>query len=133
MLTETTLRHLYRWHLDLLLLAIMKQGGDSFSGDSLDTSGPGASIRERRAALFSALAQSVGNPEYATAFQALSQRLEAVREVEDLFLDETEAETAEIVDALRSNDRRRLRGSLVRYHRRRERVVPEIIAKLLHG
>ena len=133
MLTETTLRHLYRWHLDLLLLAIVKQGGESLALHPLGGSSSGASIDDRRAALFEALAQSVGNPEYVSAFQALSQRLEAVRAIEDLFLDHTEAETMEISDALRANDRRRLRRSLVRYHRRRERIVPEIVAKLLHG
>jgi hypothetical protein len=34
---------------------------------------------------------------------------------------------------LRANDRKTLRRSLLRYHRRRLRIVPELLAKMLQG
>ena len=80
-----------------------------------------------------ALARSAGNPEHVAAFEALSQRLEPVRRLEQLFLDETEAETAEIIRAMQVHDRKALRSSLIRYHRRRERIVPQLLSSMLQG
>ncbi|MGE5564299.1 MAG: GntR family transcriptional regulator [Bacillota bacterium] len=128
MLTETRLRHLYRWHLDLLLLALMKHGEEDLARD--ETAIGAASHQERRRAAFAALARAIDNPEHAVALRALGERLDAIGEIEELFLGDTATETAEIIDALRSNDRRKLRRSLLHYHRRRERLVPEIIARL---
>jgi hypothetical protein len=50
-----------------------------------------------------------------------------------MFLGDTEAETAEILRALRADDRRALRTNLVRYHRRRLQIILELVATLLHG
>jgi DNA-binding GntR family transcriptional regulator len=133
MLTETQLRHLYAWHLDLLLLAVTKHRATALADHvpPADEVSGTTSVHERQNALFLALARSAGNPEHVAALEALSQRLEAVQRLEQRFLDQTEAETAEIVEALRANDRTALRRSLVRYHRRRQRVVPELLASLL--
>ena len=38
--------------------------------------------------------------------------------------------TAEIIAAVESRDARALRAALVRYHRRRERIVPELLERL---
>jgi hypothetical protein len=39
----------------------------------------------------------------------------------------------EISAAIRSGNRNSLRRSLVKYHRRRERIVPELLAMLKEG
>jgi hypothetical protein len=82
--------------------------------------------------LFLSLARSAGNPEHVAALEGLTERLQPAQRLEEMFLDETEAETAEILHALRAEDRRALRKSLVQYHRRRERIVPELLTALLH-
>lgn len=129
MLTETMLRQLYAWHLDLLLLAIVKHD----SGVLLPkvATDPQKASHERQNAIFLSLARAVGNPEHLTTLEALTERLQPVQRLEATFLDETEAETAEILNALYEEDRRALRKSLVRYHRRRERIVPALLAALL--
>jgi DNA-binding GntR family transcriptional regulator len=133
MMTESTLRQLYAWHLDLLLLALMKHrprtGAGVFAPDGRASA---MSAHERSNALFEAVARTAGNPEHEHSFRALAERLEPIQRLEAQFLDQTGTETAEIVRAIEANDRKALRRSLVRYHRRRERVVPQLLAQLLH-
>jgi DNA-binding GntR family transcriptional regulator len=130
-MTETLLRYLYGWHLDLLLLALMKHQAAAPPDESVVNEGQGESpAHELQNALFLALARSAGNPEHVAALESLVNRLEPVQRLEQFFLDETETETIEIVRALEANDRRALRSSLVRYHRRRQRIVPELLAAL---
>jgi DNA-binding FadR family transcriptional regulator len=93
---------------------------------------PGAG-HDRQRRLFAAIARSTGNPEHGFALAALTERLEPIQRIEDAFLDHTEGETAEIFRAIRTGDRKELRRSLVRYHRRRERIVPQLLESLLHG
>lgn len=130
MMTETLLRQLYAWHLDLLLLAMMKHRGGLFAEQ---TAAPAGAVHERQNALFLSLARVAGNPEHLAALEALTERLQPVQRLEAVFLSETEAETSEILHALRTQDRRALRKSLVQYHRRRQRIVPELLAALLHA
>jgi DNA-binding FadR family transcriptional regulator len=131
MMTETMLRHLYGWHLDLLLLAVLKHRTADISAEPVLTEGLAQSAAyERQNLLFLELARAAGNPEHVAALEALSHRLEPVQRLEQYFLGETEAETAEIVRALRARDRKALRSSLVRYHRRRLRIVPELLSRL---
>lgn len=132
MMTETSLRHLYGWHLDLLLLALVKHRTDELAEDKAAAEGCSrAPAHERQNALFQELARAAGNPEHSAALEALTKRLEPAQRLERYFLEETEAETNEIVRSLRANDRKALRASLVRYHRRRLRIIPELLAKLL--
>lgn len=132
MLTEALLRQLYGWHLDLLLLAAMKHRSKALTDEPLANGGrPDMSQWERQNALFLKLARAGGNPEHLAALESLSQRLEPAQRLEQFFLDETDSETEEILAALKANDHRALRGSLVRYHRRREKIVPELLARLL--
>jgi len=131
MMTETMLRHLYGWHLDLLLLAVLKHRTADISAEPVVTEGLAQSAAyERQNLLFLQLARAAGNPEHVAALEALSHRLEPVQRLEQYFLGETEGETAEIVRALRARDRKALRSSLVRYHRRRLRIVPELLSRL---
>jgi DNA-binding GntR family transcriptional regulator len=132
MMTETTLRQLYSWHRDLLLLAVMNHRARDEREPVAANDRDALEEHQRQNALFLALASSAGNPEHAAAVEALIDRLEPVRRLEEAFLDETEQETIEIVRGLRDHDRKALRRSLVRYHRRRERIVPQLLARLIH-
>ena len=130
MLTETMLRHLYAWHRDLLLLAILNRRAEIAQLDIWpDVPGESASY-ERRNHVFLALAQATNNPEHIMAMRTLTERLEPVQRLEDALLDAVEEETAQIVAALHDRDRKALRRSLIHYHRRRERIVPELLERL---
>jgi DNA-binding FadR family transcriptional regulator len=134
MMTESRLRQLYAWHRDLLLLAVMKHRASAAAiplpdaGERRD-----ASVRERTNVLFLALASSTGNCEHLAALEAAVEKLEPLQRLEENFLDEIEDETNAITEAIRIDDRKGLRRSLVRYHRRRERIVPDLLVTLLRG
>lgn len=130
MLTETMLRHLYAWHRDLLLLAILNRRAEIAQPNAWpDAPGETASY-EQRNHVFLALAQATNNPEHLIAMRTLTERPEPVQRLEDALLDAVEEETAQIVAALQKRDRTALRRSLVHYHRRRERIVPELLERL---
>lgn len=131
MMTEPLLRQLYAWHLDLLLIAVMHHRSIAPAGQIVSGGASDVPLQERQNALFLALVQSTGNAEHAAALEAATHRLEPVQRLEGLFLDRMETETEDIVRALRAQDRRALRLSLARYHRRRERIVPDLLAALL--
>jgi len=131
LLTETMLRHLYAWHLDLLLLATAKRrlgkaGVEGFKDVSGDAE---ASQLDRQNAVFLELAASTGNPEHTLALRALVERMEPYQRFEGELLDAVQGETEAIAAAVSAGDRRALRKSLIAYHRRRARLVPELIAR----
>ena len=126
-LTEGTLRHLYAWHRDLLFLAILNRR-PAVDVEAADFAGHEA--HERKNEVFLALVRTTGNPEHVLAFETLAERLGPVQRLADLMLDAIEQETDEIVAALRQADNRRLRRALVRYHRRRMQIAPELIERL---
>lgn len=132
MMTEPTLRHLYAWHLDLLLLAVAKHRLERAAREIREDA-TGMSEVEVQNGLFMALAISGGNPEHALALRALTDRLEPVQRFEQLLLDVAERESMEIFRAIRANDRSALRRSLVNYHRRRQRIVPELLEQLMQA
>ena len=130
MLTETGLRHLYAWHRDLLILALLsRRSPPSPSKTGVEDKVPEGEY-EKQNLLFFALARLSGNPEHLAALQELTGRIEPVQKLEPSLLDSLEEETAEIADAIESCDRRRLRRALLQYHRRRERIVPELLERL---
>lgn len=134
MLTETLLRQLYAWHFDLLLIAVARQKMEGLSDAIRELGGQSDQlVHERQNDLFIALARLAGNAEHVTTLEALEHRLEPVQRLEQLFLDETEAETATIFGALEAHDRPALRRSLARYHRRRAQIVPQLLAGLMRG
>ena len=127
-LTETTLRHLYAWHRDLLLMAIARHRcvGGRIEGprpSEAETSS------ERQNVIFLGLARATGNPEHALALESLLERLEPFQRFEAEFLEALEEETAEIIEALGSSDRSKLRSALLRYHKRRARIIPELLGR----
>lgn len=132
LVTETMLRHLYAWHLDLLLLATARRHWGPVSVDN------GADARtlaksstlDRQNALFLRLAEAGGNPEHLLALRTLIDRMEPYQRFEDEMLDAVQAETEAIAAAISAGDRSAVRKTLVAYHRRRARLVPELIAKM---
>jgi DNA-binding FadR family transcriptional regulator len=76
------------------------------------------------------LVRLTGNPEHIAALETVTDRLEPVHRFETALLDAVAEETSDIADALKSGERRRLRNALLRYHRRRERIVPELLGRL---
>ena len=134
MLTETMLRHLYGWHLDLILLAIAnRRPPPQPADDPIATMSHDGESWHRQNALFLAMARMTRNPEHVLAIEALGVRLEPVQRLEALLLDALDDETREILAALRANDRKALRRALVRYHRRRAAIVPELLERLQEG
>jgi len=132
LLTEPTLRHLYAWHRDLVLLAILnRRPAEGVPAPGTDTASDGEAARLNL--LFVALARATGNPEHVLALEAVIERLAPVQRLEELLLDAIEEEAGEILDALGRADLRALRKSLLRYHRRRARMVPELIERLYRG
>lgn len=129
-LTEGTLRHLYAWHRDLLLLAILNRRREL---DAETAAGTGEDSCERQYSLFLALVRMAGNPEHVAAFEALAQRLEPAQRLALLALDAIEQETDDVLAALKANDSRGLRRALVRYHRRRMLIAPELVERLYSG
>jgi hypothetical protein len=116
------------------MLAVIKHRAVAVAEDILiDGTNSETPVHRRQNAIFDAIATAVGNSEHAAALEGLSQRLEPVQRLEEAFLNDTEAETSEILRSLRARDRKALRASLLRYHRRRVRIIPELLAKLLQG
>jgi DNA-binding GntR family transcriptional regulator len=130
MMTEARLRQLYAWHLDLLLLALLKHRSDAPADPAADPARPGEQAHDREAALFLLLAGKTRNAEHVAAIRSVTEKLEPFQRAERTFLDETQRETEAIAAAIEARDRTVLRRHLVQYFRRRERIVPEILASL---
>ena len=131
LVSERMLRHLYAWHLDLLLLATARRHCDQAIGvGTADASTPAsASLLDRQNELFLKLVEAGGNPEHVLALRSLVERMEPYQRFEDELLDAVQVETDAIAAAISAGDRRALRKSLIAYHRRRTRLVPELIAR----
>jgi DNA-binding GntR family transcriptional regulator len=132
-LTETMLRQMYSWHLDLLLLALASRARSSAKPPAIGLRPEDVPQHVKMNALFLELAAGSGNPEHSIAMASLAGRLGSVQAVESVLLDAIELETDAIVEAVRSGDRTALRQSLTRYHRRRQRIVPVLLELLRKG
>lgn len=128
LLSESMLRHLYAWHLDMLLLATTKHNLDALNEERLNETSAEGHSPER---MFAELAAHVGNPEFATVFNNLDDRLRPYHRLEGEFIDAVDEESERIARAIKMRDARALRKSLVLYHRRRQRIVPELIERIL--
>lgn len=131
LVTESMLRQMYSWHLDLLLLALARR--PALAGCAQSDREPSVAQgppHRAMSALFLQLAGQTGNPEHLAAMTALTDRLQAFRRLEEALLDAVEAETAAILEAVRSGERVALRRGLTRYHRRRKQIIPELLERL---
>lgn len=130
LMTETTLRQLYAWHGDLLMLAILNRWISDRLSEADSCSPDAASPTQAQNVLFLMLVRLTGNPEHLAAFEKVTERLEPAQRFAAALLDAVADETSEIANALDNGDRRKLRSALLRYHRRRERIVPELLDRL---
>lgn len=128
LLTESMLRHLYAWHRDILLLAMARPKA-GLGRNAVERSEQSPSS-ERLKVLFANLAGWSDNPELSVALENLTERLEPYQQFEREFLDATEAESEQIAAAIQANDLKALRRGLVQYYRRRDRIVPQLLARL---
>lgn len=130
LLTEVALRNLYDWNLRLLLLAL----GDARRGASTISSGTAPSDAPRRdaEALFLALADLAANPNCAASIAALNERLAPIRSCETELLPRAEVETeiGRMWPLLDQRDWRTLRLQIIAYHRRRLRLVGDLVSAL---
>lgn len=131
LVTESMLRHLYAWHLDLLLLATARRHWGPVRVERMQNTSVFAPVgaEDRQNILFLKLAETGGNPEHLLALRALIERMEPYQRFEDEMLDAVQAETESIAAAISAGDLSKLRTSLMAYHRRRQRLVPELIAR----
>lgn len=126
--TEGSLRHLYSWQRDLLFLALLTSRAVP-SPDQVAGADRSQGLEGVRA-IFAAIVQGTGNPEYVFALDAVAERLLPAGRFEPLLLGPVEDERAEFAAALEKCDRGALRRAIKRYHRRRIRAVPELLERL---
>jgi DNA-binding FadR family transcriptional regulator len=124
-MTELRLRHLYRWNGSLLDLAARSRG---FHPGALEPRLDDVLASTER--LFAAIADLPNNPEHAAAIARLSERLRLVRRVELRFLAGVREELEAMAERLAAGEAAELRRAVAAYHRRRERLAPDIVAAL---
>ncbi len=132
LLTEAALRDLYAWRGLLLTLAIGRLPKGQPLRAVVQTEDREEDQSPTVAPLFVELANATGSPEHSVAVAALGDRLAPFRLAEADVLENIADEAAGIAAILRAGERRELRQALVRYHRRRGRMTPQILARL-HG
>lgn len=126
--SEVMLRHLYAWHRDLLLLAIAHR--ETQRWQDLQSKTQSSTTNPLEAELLDGLAAASENPEHAAAFRNLAERLQPYRLFETDVLEELDLEVETIANAVRHSDHKALRRALLRYHRRRDRIVPKLLARM---
>jgi DNA-binding transcriptional MocR family regulator len=126
--TEMAVRHAYRWSATLLEL-----GARARTAPALEITGPAlpaeTSLITATEHLFLAIAARSGNPEHAGALANLNARLRPFRIVEAELIPGGREELDAMAE-LAGGGTSALRRSLVQYHRRRERLAAEIVARL---
>jgi len=122
LLSEASLRHLYGWNQELLALAL--RGPPAPSARSAPSEPAGM------AELALAIAQRHPNPEIAFAVAQLNGRMAAVRAQEPALVSGIDAEMRQIRDSFEAGDAAALRRALATSHRRRLRIVPQLVEVL---
>lgn len=125
-ITELRLRHLYRWNAALLDLAARSRGVRPAVVE-VPASEDAVASTER---LFTAISNLSSNPEHWAAVVRMSDRLRLARRVELRLLPEAGDEVKAIAELLAGGETAALRRALAAYHRRRERLAPDIVAGL---
>jgi DNA-binding transcriptional MocR family regulator len=134
MVTEVGLRDLYRWHHMLLELAIRgaaRRGAIAPASVILGESvGEEDALIARTELVFLAIASLAQNAEHPAAVHRLGERLRRSRQAERLLIADGAQELEILTVAGRGADIPDLRQALSAYHRRRERLTPQIVACL---
>jgi hypothetical protein len=93
----------------------------------------GTDAVDSTAELFSRIADLSGSPEHAAAIRALSDRLRPARRAESRTVPGAAGELKTLWDAFLAMETENLRAALRVYHRRREKLTPQILAALQRG
>lgn len=126
--TEVGLRHLYRWNGALLDLAVRSRHANRLPEP--ERSGAVNPV-EATEMLFLAIAAWTANPEHSAAVARLNDRLRPIRWTEAALMSGLDDELDAIADRVRGATPPLLRRSLSAYHRRRDRLVGELVATLV--
>jgi DNA-binding GntR family transcriptional regulator len=129
-LDEPGLEDMYAWSSQVLALAVRnwgkQQGGaEARSGD--ETAHQEETLAARTARTFAEIAARSDNGEHVRALRSVNARLQAIRIIEPLVLDDGDSELAAIETARAVDDRPGLRRFLGGYHRRRVRAGGAIL------
>lgn len=127
LLTEAALRDLYGWNGRILALALRSMTPAGAATEQPSSQDPVA----RTEALFMTIAASSGSGELHAAVLNLNDRLRPVRRAEGRCLLDLDDELHALERASAGNALRDLRMQLARYHRRRDKAAPEILATLM--
>lgn len=126
-LDAPALQDLYAWNAQVLGLAIAAWS----AGPRPRNGGPApTNVAEGSAELFDRVASASTNVEHARAVARLNDRLHAARLAENRFLEDVEAELAELIALLATGDGATLRRALARYHRRRQHTAATVVRAL---
>lgn len=128
MASEPNLRDQLHWSAALLAFALQGAGPDAVAQAAQGFDAGTGPVADATAILFSRIVGVAANHELHAAMTNLSDRLHVVRLAETSFLPDGRAELAEIVDTARAAALPELRRLLQLYHRRRLRLVPDLIA-----
>ncbi|MEQ7874242.1 GntR family transcriptional regulator [Sphingomonas sp. ASV193] len=130
LMTEVGLRHLYDWRYRLLVMALTdKAKGQASPALTVDAD---AGTYVRGPDLFAAIARLAANPECGAALANVGARLENVRlrEEELLGARSVASEVTTLATWMAASEWGALRRGLRAYHRRRLRIVGDLIATL---
>ena len=123
-MSELGLRNAYRWHGDLVGLALARAATRAMPEEPLQDP-----VR-RAENLFSAIAAASGNPEHEAAIATLAARLRPARHAEQTLIADVGAEIGQLQALLAAAEAAALRRAIAAYHRRRIALAAEIVASL---
>ncbi|MBV1691395.1 GntR family transcriptional regulator [Novosphingobium sp. G106] len=126
--TESGLRDLYAWNGDLLVIVLRGKSLDRKSG-ALPS--PVTAPEDGARSIFAAMAAAFGNGEHRHAIGEASDRLHLARLAEVQVLSGMVEELTTITTAWSLGCLSDLRAAIARYHRRRQRSVSAIVARMI--
>ena len=130
-LTAPDLEDLYAWSDQVLALALRQWPMAPPAPRPIST--PPPAVADRTADLFLEVAAASTNFEHKRVMVGINDRLHAVRASEVLVLDRVEEELSELAAALADHAARDLGKLIFAYHRRRRRVVSDIVRAVYRG
>ena len=128
-ITELVLRQLYLWQADLLRLAATRAKAEVQMGRRARD---GAAEDETATLpdLFTALGRASGNWELLAALANACDRLASARLLEERFLTDLTEELGRFRASMAHGDLAGLKPAITAYHKRRHRIVPQLVDAL---
>jgi len=127
-LSEGALRDLYAWNADLL--GVLLRGWIPTKTSPVPVPNEAEDRADVVAMLFGAIAATLGTREHHRAVRQASERLHRARKAEAEVLTDLDVEYAALIEAWTTGRAADLRIAIARYHRRRIRTVPRIVARV---